>query len=140
MVSYPYNEKIQLNGTKIKGELVVQEWINGIVQSEPATNPKLIIKDINGSIVEETTMQKIMPYLYRYEIDITKITEGESYTIEVIGTNPNNISDHQEVEVIYNNQEIGKINDNKIIIEENKIRVENNNFEEKLVEINSNEQ
>jgi hypothetical protein len=103
----------------------VQEWIDGIVQSEPGTNPKLIIKDTKGSILEETTMQKIMPYLYRYEIDITKITEGESYTIEVIGTNLDNVSVHQNVNITYKKQEIGIMNSKLLMIIDGKLILNN---------------
>ena len=125
MVSYPYEEWIQLVGNKIKGRLVVQEWLNGTVQHEPIMNPKLVIKDTNKNVIAEATMRKEIPYLYSYEIDISNIQEKENYTIEVIGTNPNNISTHQNIQIMYNNQDISIINDNILIIKDGKLILNN---------------
>ena len=44
MLSMQYTD-VTLNGSIISGELVVQEWLNGTVQIEPKTLPKLVIKN-----------------------------------------------------------------------------------------------
>ena len=119
MTSSQYSE-VTLNGTTISGQLVVQEWLNGTAQIEPTTLPKLVIKNSDNIEVKEVSMQYVQPYVYRYSIDIGDLGNGE-YTYEVQGTNPNNISNHQKVEVALNNQTIGQIGNNEVKVEQNKL-------------------
>ena len=123
-------DNISLNGTNISGQLVVQEWLNGSMQMEPKTLPKLVIKNGSDLEVKELTLEYVEPYLYRYNIDISDLGNGE-YTLEVQGTNPNNISEHQNIEIVLNNQKLGTIEDNEVKVENGKIVVEeiNNNYD-----------
>ena len=107
---------VALNGNTISGKLVVQEWLNGTVQIEPKTLPKLVIKEI--------TMNYEEPYVYSYSFDISDLSVGE-YIFEVQGTNKDNISNHQNIEVILEEQEVGKILDKEIEIVNGKLSVEN---------------
>ena len=123
MLSYPFIPNITLNENKISGELVVQEWLNGTKQIEPATLPKLVIKDDSNTEIIQTELKCIQPYLYSYELDISSLEIGE-YTVEVQGTNPNNISNHQNLEIEYKDQKIGNISNNIIKIENGKLTKE----------------
>ena len=106
MLSYPFTQSITVDGNMISGKIVVQEWLNGTKQMEPKTLPKLVIKDASNEIVAQTIFKYVQPYLYSYEIDISVLEEG-NYTLEVQGTNPNNISNHQNIQINYDDQEIG---------------------------------
>ena len=123
MVSYPFNQEISLRENKIAGQLVVQEWLNGTKQMEPTTLPKLVVKDTEGREVAESTLTKVMPCLYSYELDLGTVSKG-NYTLEVQGTNPNNTSTHQKIEIQYNDREIGLIGTDIIKIEKGKIIIE----------------
>ena len=129
MTSSQYTN-VTLNGSKISGELIVQEWLNGTEQIEPTTLPKLVIKNSDGLAVKEVTMNYVEPYVYSYNVDISSLGDGE-YTYEVQGTNPNNISNHQKVEVTLNSQEIGQIGNNKVKVESGKLVIEeiDNNYD-----------
>ena len=118
MTSSQYTEVI-LNGNNIRGQLVVQEWLNGTVQIEPTTLPKLVIRNSLNDIVKEVAMQYIEPYVYSYSVDISNLGNGE-YTFEVQGTNPNNISEHQNIEVPLSNQTIGQIGELQVKVENGK--------------------
>ena len=107
MTSSQYSN-VSLSGNTISGQLIVQEWLNGTIQIEPTTLPKLVMKNSEGIEKKEITMQYVEPYVYSYSIDIRDLDNGE-YTFEVQGTNPNNISEHQNIEVTLNEQTIGKI-------------------------------
>ena len=121
MLSSQYTD-IALNGSIISGELVVQEWLNGTVQMEPKTLPKLVLKNSNNSIVKELTMNYVEPYVYSYSIDIGSLENG-IYTFEVQGTNKDNISTHQNIEITLNNQEIGIIGNNNVRTENGKLLI-----------------
>ena len=130
MTNSPYTQ-ISLNGTNISGKLIVQEWLDGTVQIEPTTLPKLVIKDTSGEVIKSTTLSYVEPYVYSYNINIGDLNKNTQYTFEVQGTNPQNISNHQNVEVQFENQEIGKIEKNIVKIENGKliIKEENNNYD-----------
>ena len=123
IVSYPFNQEISLRENKIAGQLVVQEWLNGTKQMEPITLPKLVLKDETGEEIAKSTLTKVMPCLYSYELDLGTVSKG-NYTLEVQGTNPNNTSTHQKIEIQYNDREVGLIGTNIIKIEKGKIIIE----------------
>ena len=129
MTSSQYTD-VTLSGSTISGQLVVQEWLNGTKQIRPETLPKLVIKNSEGTSVKEVIMEYVEPYVYSYNVDISVLGNGK-YTYEVQGTNPNNISNHQKVEVILNNQEIGQIGNNKVKVESGKLVIEeiNNKYD-----------
>ncbi len=122
MTSSEY-KNVTLNGSKISGQLVVQEWLNGTEQIEPTTLPKLVIKNNTGTEVKELTMTYVEPYVYSYSIDISDLSDGE-YLYEVQGTNPNNISNHQKVEIQLNSQEVGQIGNKEIKVQSGKLVIE----------------
>ena len=120
MTNSPYT-KISLNGSEISGQLVVQEWLNGTKQIEPTSIPKLVIKNEEGTPVKTVTLTYVEPYVYSYNIDISDLNKDTKYTFEVQGTNPNNTSNHQNVIVEFPNQEIGKIGNTDVKIENTKL-------------------
>ena len=121
MTSRQYTD-VTLNGNIISGKLIVQEWLNGTVQIEPTSIPKLVLKNSNNSLVKEVTMEYAEPYVYSYNIDISDISVGE-YTFEVQGTNENNISTHQNIEIVLKAQEIGNIGNNEIKVANGKLLI-----------------
>ena len=124
MTSRQYTD-VTLNGNIISGKLIVQEWLNGTVQIEPTSIPKLVLKNSNNSLVKEVTMEYVEPYVYSYSIDISDISDisvGE-YTFEVQGTNENNISTHQNIEIALKAQEIGNIGNNEIKVANGKLLI-----------------
>ena len=122
MTSSEY-KNVRLDGSKISGQLVVQEWLNGTEQIRPETLPRLVIKNSFGVEVKELIMTYVEPYVYSYSIDISGLSDGE-YLYEVQGTNPNNISTHQKVEVQLNSQEVGQIGNKEIKVQSGKLIIE----------------
>ena len=108
--------------------MIVQEWLNGTVQIEPTTLPQIVIKGANEEVIKSTTLSYVEPYVYSYNIEIGDLNKNEKYTFEVQGTNPDNISKHQNVKVEFSNQNLGKIDNYQVEIEN-----ENLNFKETLL-------
>ena len=61
-----------------------------------------------------------MPCLYNYELDLGVVIKG-NYTLEVQGTNQNNTSTHQKIEIQYNDRKIGSIGTDIIEIAQGKL-------------------
>ena len=125
MTSSEY-KSVTLNGSKISGQLVVQEWLNGTKQIRPQTLPRLVIKNSSGVEVKEVIMTYVEPYVYSYSIDISDLGDGE-YLYEVQGTNPNNISNHQNVIVELKDKTLGNIGNYEVKIINGKLVVQNGN-------------
>ena len=85
---------------------MVQEWINGTKQKEPVTSPRIELRAEDGTVVSKITMIKKQPYIYTYKLDIGNIQSSKKYTINVVGTNKNNISTHQDIELAYSDNQI----------------------------------
>ena len=133
MTNSPYTP-ISLNGTKISGKLIVQEWLNGTVQIEPTTLPQIVIKGANGEVIKSTTLSYVEPYVYSYNIEIGDLNKNEKYTFEVQGTNPDNISKHQNVKVEFSNQNLGKIDNYQVEIENGNLNFKKTLLREKVEE------
>ena len=125
MTSSEY-KNVRLDGSKISGQLVVQEWLNGTKQIRPETLPRLVIKNSEGKEVKEVIMTYVEPYVYSYSIDISDLSDGE-YLYEVQGTNPNNISNHQNVIVELKDQTLGNIGNYEVKIIDGKLVLKNEN-------------
>lgn len=67
-------------------------------------------------------MEYIEPYVYGYNVDIGSVNEGV-YTIEVQGTNLNNISTYQKIQIQYENKELGTIGKNTVKIVDKKLSI-----------------
>ena len=106
--SYQYGD-ITTDGRNIKGQLVVQEWLNGTEQMEPNMDPIIVLKSDDGETIE-CNVEYVEPYVYQYSVDIAALNPLKEYYIEVRCANTNNISNHKVVTRIpCKNQELGKI-------------------------------
>ena len=120
MTSSPYGN-ISVNNNILSGNLIVQEWIDGVKQVEPKVNPIIVLKADDGT-VGNCYVEYIEPYVYKYSVDLNNIDKNKKYKIEVQCGTIKNISDQTKVEVKYSDCQIGIYKNNIVTIENGKIR------------------
>ena len=104
-------KKITASGNILTGDLVVQEWLNGVTQVQPTKNPRVFLHSTDNTTIIECNVKYVEPYVYNFSIDINNINILKDYYVEVKCGNNNNISNHVVVKIEFkDNYSIGKIN------------------------------
>ena len=97
---------ITTNGDRIEGRLVVQEWLNGVTQEEPKTNPKVMLVAEDGTEIN-CEVGFIEPYVYGFSCKNQYIDKSKKYEVYVESGTDKNISSHRKVKIEYNDKQIG---------------------------------
>ena len=117
---------LELNGSKLEyitGEILIAEWIDGVA-CEPQGLPKMTLKATDGSYSAEFHLVHNGGLSYTYDRVVYNLKQDKEYEIEVELTGENNIGTSKTQITKLPNGEIGKVNDFKLVAENNKLRVE----------------
>ncbi len=109
----------------VTGEIVAIEWVNG--QSKvPRRIPTIKLKATDGTITRNCYVKQIRGNTYYFDQIINGIDINKQYIMEIASENPFNLSTNkkQTVNLSKINQTIGKYEDKKVKIEDNKIGFE----------------
>ena len=117
---------LELNGSKLEyitGEILIAEWIDGVA-CEPQGLPKMTLKATDGSYSAEFHLVHNGGLSYTYDRVVYNLKQDKEYEIEVELTGKNNIGTRKTQITKLPNGEIGKVNEFKLVAEDNKLRVE----------------
>ena len=117
---------LELNGSKLEyitGEILIAEWIDGVA-CEPQGLPKMTLKATDGSYSAEFHLVHNGGLSYTYDRVVYNLKQDKEYEIEVELTGENNIGTRKTQITKLPNGEIGKVNEFKLVAEDNKLRVE----------------
>ena len=112
----------------IKGNIIIAEWINGIA-CKPQGLPKMTLKSTDGTYSQEMYVRHEGGLNYYYDRVIYNLDTAKEYYIEVELTGENNISDKKiQIANIRPQRNIGKLNNKEMIVENNKLRFQGNEY------------
>ena len=117
---------LELNGSKLEyitGEILIAEWIDEVA-CEPQGLPKMTLKATDGSYSAEFHLVHNGGLSYTYDRVVYNLKQDKEYEIEVELTGKNNIGTRKTQITKLPNGEIGKVNEFKLVAEDNKLRVE----------------
>ena len=117
---------LALNGSSleyISGEILIAECIDGIAY-EPQEMPKMILRATDGSYSAEFHLVHNGGLSYSYDRVVYNLKPDKEYEIEVQLTGDNNKGTEKTQIVQLESGEIGKVGTFKLVVEDNKLRVE----------------
>ena len=133
-------QQIMIESNKIKGRIIVTEWIDGITWSIPREIPKIFLETKEQGINIEGIVKQINhTNTYEFSFDISQIDKEKSYFIKVVSGSNKNTSSYRIQQGIYaKNEVIGTFEEWNIKIQDNKIlfviqqQIFSQNFEKNL--------
>ena len=85
-----------VNNTRIEGQLVIQEWIDGTRQEQPKTTPRVRLVAEDGSAIE-CEVGFIEPYVYGFSCEERYIDKTKKYELQVQSSTNKNISLNESI-------------------------------------------
>ena len=123
--------KIDINEARreyIKGNIIIAEWINGVAY-EPQGLPKMTLKSEDGTYSQEMYVRHEEGLNYYYDRVIYNLDTTKEYYIEVELTGNKNIGNKKkQIANIRPMENIGKLNDQEMVVTNNKITFKSNKY------------
>ena len=114
-------KEIKLENNKIKGNMLIAEYINNVANT-PKKTPSVVLKSTDNSITIPATLEYVGGLEYNYSFALDKLDVSKQYYIEVTLNGIDNIGTNKVQKVTIPEQEIGKYNNRTLIVEDNLIK------------------